>query len=173
MVVTEKIDGTNAAIVITEDGGFACQSRKRLITPKDDNYGFAAWAHERREELTMFLGPGRHFGEWWGKGIQRGYGLDERQFSLFNVKRWEGAEAATWPDGLYVVPVLYRGPFDLTRVNTVKALLNFSGSRAAPGFMKPEGVIIWHEAAGQKFKSVFDEHDNYGGGGKTWQNKAA
>ena len=39
--------------------------------------------------LSMtFLVPGRHFGEWWGSGIQRGYGLDEKTFSLFNAYRW-------------------------------------------------------------------------------------
>lgn len=181
MVITEKLDGTNAAIVITEDGDFACQSRRRLITPKDDNFGFAAWAYERRVELMRYLGPGRHFGEWWGKGIQRGYGLDEKRFSLFNVGRWSdtlvgiladgGTTAATGVEGLHVVPVLYRGPFDLTRVNTAKALLKYGGSRAAPGFMDPEGVIVWHDAARQKFKSTFEDCDDYGGGGKTWQSQ--
>jgi hypothetical protein len=168
MVITEKIDGTNAAIVITEDGEFACQSRKRLITPDSDNYGFAAWAYSRREELTAFLGPGRHFGEWWGKGIQRGYGLDEKRFSLFNVKRW-GASMDPRPilDGLYVVPTLYQGDFDLHMVETMKTTLTVMGSVAAPGFMNPEGVIVWHPASGAKFKTTFDKCDREGG--KTWQ----
>jgi hypothetical protein len=172
MVITEKIDGTNAAVVIGEHGEFACQSRKRLITPKDDNYGFAAWAYERSDELTMFLGPGRHFGEWWGRGIQRGYGLAERRFSLFNVARWDAyvndEETGPWPDGLHVVPTLYRGQFSSLMVAMVKAALGDGGSAAAPGFMDPEGVIIWHEAARQKFKSTFDDFDSRPGG-KTWQ----
>jgi hypothetical protein len=41
------------------------------------------------------------------------------------------------------------------------------GSVAAPGFMDPEGVIVWHPAAGAKFKSTFDQFDREGG--KTWQ----
>jgi len=41
-IVTEKIDGTNSAIVIDEVGDVYAQSRNRLITPGDDNYGFAA-----------------------------------------------------------------------------------------------------------------------------------
>lgn len=171
MVITEKIDGTNAAVIIGESGEFACQSRKRLVTPKDDNFGFAAWAYERSDELTMFLGPGRHFGEWWGRGIQRGYGLDDRLFSLFNVQRWgvhvDDPETGLWPDGLSVVPLLHTGPFSLLGVEVVKNRLRISGSQAAPGFMDPEGVIVWHTAARQKFKSTYDDFDS--DGGKTWR----
>jgi hypothetical protein len=169
MVITEKLDGTNAAIVITEDGDFACQSRKRLITPGDDNHGFAAWAYSQREELTAFLDPGRHFGEWWGKGIQRGYGMDRRVFSLFNSHRW-GPKRPDWesrPDGLDVVPTLFRGEFSTARIEEVKRGLLYFGSEAAPGFMAPEGVIVWHPASGAKFKSTFDKFDREGG--KSWQ----
>jgi hypothetical protein len=75
-VVTEKIDGTNAQVYIPEDGGpMLVGSRNRWITPDNDNYGFARWAYENEAELRK-LGPGRHFGEWWGSGIQRRYGID-------------------------------------------------------------------------------------------------
>jgi hypothetical protein len=169
MVITEKIDGTNAAVVITEDGDFACQSRKRLITPDNDNHGFAAWAYDTRDELIDFLGPGRHFGEWWGKGIQRGYGMDYKVFSLFNSHRW-GPRRDGWelrPDRLEVVPTLYRGEFSTDAIEDKKDDLKVFGSKAAPGFMDPEGVIIWHPASGAKFKSTFDKFDREGG--KTWQ----
>ena len=71
MVVTEKLDGTNAQIYITDDDRFLVGSRKRWIVPEDDNYGFARWAHEHEDELRAGLGYGQHFGEWWGQGIQR------------------------------------------------------------------------------------------------------
>ncbi len=34
--------------------------------------------------------PATYFGEWWGSGVQRGYGLQkgDKRFSLFNVSRW-------------------------------------------------------------------------------------
>lgn len=169
MVITEKIDGTNAAVVITEDADFACQSRKRLITPDNDNMGFAAWAYDTRDELIDFLGPGRHFGEWWGKGIQRGYGMDHKVFSLFNSHRW-GPHRGSWelrPDRLEVVPTLYRGEFSTDTIEDKMDDLKVFGSKAAPGFMDPEGVIIWHPASGAKFKSTFDAFDREGG--KTWQ----
>ena len=45
IVIAEKIDGTNASIVITEDGQFLTGSRTRFITPENDNAGFSRWAH--------------------------------------------------------------------------------------------------------------------------------
>jgi hypothetical protein len=67
VIVTEKIDGTNAQIAIEQDGTtMHVGSRNRWITPEDDNFGFARWAAEHRDEL-LTLGPGRHFGEWWAR----------------------------------------------------------------------------------------------------------
>ena len=151
ITVTEKIDGTNAAILIG-DGFVGAQSRKRLITPNDDNFGFARWVAENAGALTDALGEGRHFGEWWGSGIQRGYGLDkgEKRFSLFNTARYADADLAV--DGLGVVPVLYQGPFDQSEINGCLHMLRTEGSFASPGFMDPEGIIVFHSAAQQMFK---------------------
>ena len=151
ITITEKIDGTNAAVVIAEDGAIAAQSRKRLITPEDDNFGFARWAHENGEALFSLLGPGRHFGEWWGAGIQRRYGLGHKRFSLFNTARYGGVDFSEIP-GLGVVPVLYQGRFGQESIDiSLEQLANF-GSAAAPGFMDPEGIIVFHSAAQQMFK---------------------
>jgi len=79
VVVTEKIDGTNAQVTITEDGRFLTGSRNRWITPDDDNHGFARWAKDHELELREGLGFGTHYGEWWGQGIQRRYGLTGAQ----------------------------------------------------------------------------------------------
>lgn len=81
VTVTEKIDGTNALIAISGDE-FKVGSRSRWITPEDDNYGFARWAYAHKEDL-MALGDGYWFGEWWGSGIQRKYGMLVKVFSLF------------------------------------------------------------------------------------------
>lgn len=158
--ITEKIDGTNASVAITEDGEFFTGSRTRWIAPHDDNYGFSAWAHDNREEL-MKLGPGVHFGEWWGNGIQRNYSMTERRFSLFNVSRW--ADGATRPACCSVVPVLYQGPMEERGVlhgvkNSLKRLAE-EGSVAAPGFMKPEGIVIYHVAANLYFKKTLEKDE--------------
>lgn len=110
IVITEKIDGTNAAITFTPEDGWTLitQSRSRVIISSDDNFGFARWAENNAEALFEVLGFGTHFGEWWGSGIQRGYGLPkgEKRFSLFNVHRWKDVDFSSVP-GLGVVPTMY------------------------------------------------------------------
>jgi hypothetical protein len=163
VVVTEKIDGTNAQIYIndTMTEVFA-GSRSRWITPEDDNFGFARWVADHRDDL-LALGPGSHFGEWWGAGIGRRYDLKEKRLSLFNVHRW--AEVTTRPACCDVVPVLWRGPFDALDVNLLLLKLKSEGSIAAPGFMRPEGIVIFHTAAQWLLKKTIDKDDSPKGAG--------
>lgn len=156
MIITEKLDGTNASITITEDGQFLTASRTRWITPDDDNYGFAKWAQQNKEELLR-LGVGSHFGEWWGQGIQRKYGLPEKRFSLFNVGRWN--DATLRPKCCHVVPILYIGDFDTKDIHITMEQLAESGSAAAEGFMKPEGIVIYHKQTNVLFKKTFENDD--------------
>jgi len=176
VIVTEKIDGTNACVFVGPDGEFLTGSRTRWITPEDDNYGFSRWAHEHKNEL-LTLGPGRHFGEWWGGGCQRGYGLPkgEKRFSLFNVTRWclHGKTPQqiltadsrivqmqdVLPPCVGLVPVLWRGLFDELNIDDVLADLRDSGSRAAPGFMRPEGIVIFHVAGCVGFKKTLERDE--------------
>lgn len=175
VIVTEKIDGTNAQIFIGEDGSVLAGSRTRWITPADDNFGFAAWVEEHREEL-LGLGPGRHFGEWWGKGIQRNYGLQERRFSLFNALRWaaHGEDLREIPSQdpritpkmqerppmcCEVVYTMFRGAFDTIVIDECLAVLRRLGSATVPGFMKPEGVVVFHIAGNVAFKKTLDKDD--------------
>lgn len=188
-IVTEKIDGTNSAVIVealeyegdyTDDAvavvqapndvwyGVYAQSRKRLLRPgkSTDNFGFAAWVKENALELASGLGEGYHYGEWWGSKIQRGYGLDEKRFSLFNVARWHDTHDNTGDFGddpapacCYVVPVLTTG----TTINAVAegaiAMLEAEGSYAAPGYDSPEGVVVYHTAARQTFKVTVEGDD--------------
>jgi len=149
-IFTEKIDGTNACVVITEDGEFGCQSRSRIITPEDDNFGFAKWAYSNKEEL-MKLGPGHHFGEWWGSGIQRTYGLTEKRFSLFNTRRWNSLNPNT-PTCVSVVPIL-----PCKSIEEVKEYLITNGSVAAPGYMNIEGAIMYEPDTDTCFKIIINK----------------
>jgi len=158
-VVTEKLDGTNAQVIITEDGRVIAASRKRLITVGDDNFGFASWVKDNEEEL-LNLGVGRHYGEWWGKGIQRGYSKPDRTFSLFNVNRWWDDEVR--PSCCSVVPILMEAPFDEPGLShKCMKILKEEGSFAAPGYMNPEGIVIYHKQSGNLYKKTF-EHDTDG-----------
>ena len=182
VIVTEKLDGTNAQIYIPEAGDVDHQiladgmpaiyagSRTRWIQPgKNDNMGFAGWVEKNREDLLR-LGPGKHFGEWWGKGIQRGYGVPDKRFSLFNVHRWGDGGVDKRPACCGVVPVLWRGNledlFDFDEREETTPLLRIldnlilEGSVAAPGFMDPEGIVIFHTAQGLLFKKTIKNDES-------------
>ncbi len=186
--VTEKIDGKNSQIAIFEIDAekfpallevaaankpvvvlldkkpmltvIFAGSRTRWLQPEGvgpkgcDESGFAAWVLANRTEL-MKLGPGRHYGEWWGAGIGRRYGLTEKRFSLFNTGRW--GEHNPPPACCSVVPILYRGTPD--GIDAAVSNLRLQGSRAAPGFMKPEGVIVYHADSRQYYKITLDNDD--------------
>jgi hypothetical protein len=154
IIVTEKIDGTNAQVHITEGGELFAGSRSRWITPEADNFGFARWVADNADALRE-LGSGSHFGEWWGAGIQRRYGLAEKRFSLFNVDRWGESR----PSCCGVVPVLYRGDFNTDAIEACLADLRENGSRAAPGFMNPEGVVVFHLAGRVGFKKTLHKDE--------------
>lgn len=178
-VITEKIDGTNAQVfiehkaildlgspykdcVLFEVSEFCvfAGSRNRYLTIEKDNYGFARWVQNNGKELLK-LGPGCHFGEWWGQGIQRNYGLKEKRFSLFNVHKW--ADAIMRPSCCYCVPILYRGAFDTDLINHELKWLMANGSMASPGFMKPEGIIVFHTAANSLFKATCENDEKHKG----------
>jgi hypothetical protein len=184
-IASEKLDGASAAIgvvelergangalpfgwdrqpakmVVTDAGTFLlyCQNRTRIVTPggDTDNYGFAAWAYENAETLALDLGPGLHFGEWWGLGIQRGYGQKAKRLSLFNTSRWAGNEFTT--PNLGVVPVVGYGPMGDDLVNGALDLLRREGSIAAPGFMNPEGIVLFHAATHSMYKVTLSGDD--------------
>lgn len=173
--ITEKVDGSNAQIFITNradlpDGGntddflfwdlptdivVMAGSRKKLLTvsKQGDHMGFAKFVAERAAEFVEALGEGRHFGEWYGNGIQRGYGLSEKRFMLFNP-RWREVKL---PDRVDVAPVLFHGYLDSTDQfqESLEALKN-NGSYIAPGFMNPEGIVMYHGPSKTLFKKTFD-----------------
>ncbi len=209
IVITEKIDGTNAQIYICTEseinnafaGDYQNQeeytkefikkycivrtidamdnykiyymfagSRTRWldISSEGDNYGFAKWVEANAEKLFS-LREGRHYGEWYGKGIQRNYGLDEKRFALFNVHRWcswndepqlisinpktkEKKYQKKAPKCCEVVPVLYRGEFNTEKIEEI--IKSLCESKIVKGFYNPEGIIIYHTASGYLFKKT-------------------
>lgn len=153
VIVTEKLDGSNALIHVSDEGVVRAGSRTRWIAPHNDNYGFARWVDENKAKLVR-LGPGHHYGEWWGHGIQRGYDLKEKRFSLFNVGKW--ADPAARPACCGVVPELWRGLMGDLNIAALCDDLRLRGSIAAPGFKRPEGIVIFHVAGGHLFKVLLE-----------------
>lgn len=184
ITITEKLNGTNSAIhisTVTHDTHWdfpaeaytlvvdgiryvvSAQSRKRLICPgkTTDNYGFAAWVYGNAEALVRLLGTGLHFGEWWGAGIQHGYGLaqGDRRFSLFNTDRYAGLRERVGRVLVEPVPVLYSGPNDTQAVRDMLGHLHDNGSSAVPGWATPEGICVYHSASRLVSKVTLDNQD--------------
>lgn len=160
--------------VVEHDNGnltfmrLTAQSRTRLISVKDDMHGFARWVTDNAAGLAVTLGEGTHYGEWWGYKINRGYGLSkgDRRFSLFNTERWAHLDGSQ-VQGLYVVPVLTAGLlFDTTGfdsgdcIPSAIEMLEVEGSRAAPGYDRPEGIVVFHTAGRVMFKFTLDGDEN-------------
>ncbi len=180
IVITEKIDGTNAAVGIQRvespeigdlnvlayaqvgDNWYAvyAQSRNKLIKLGQDNAGFAGWVSTHAEELVTFLGEGLHFGEWWGSGIQRNYGLTkgEKHFSLFNTHRFADIEAES-SHLLRCAPILYQGPMVEKQITNALEYLVDNGSVAAPGYVNPEGICVYHSSSRLVQKVTLDNND--------------
>lgn len=204
VIVSEKIDGTNAQILVIDQAGAAddsehdalsltderieagssvlfAGSRNRFLAKGTDNFGFHAWVAANAEAIAAILGPGRHFGEWWGAGIQRRYGLDHKRFSLFNVSRWGSAQVPKEQDELCpprdffkepealrggtltAVPVLWSGPFSENDIRDAATSLLDKGSAAAPGFNKPEGIVVFHAPSGHSYKYTPFDGDGHKG----------
>lgn len=172
-VVTEKIDGTNAQIHITKETYLGSQaldlglpeaplataaglhiyagSRNRYLSIGDDNFAFAHWVQQNAEDLAK-LGEGRHYGEWWGPGIgPRKYPIEARRFSLFNTARWNDNNPNR-PACCHVVPVI--GNYTLDTLDDAMVLLRERGSFAVPGFMDPEGIVIYNDRT--LYKKTFE-----------------
>ena len=152
MVITEKIDWTNACIVITDELEVLVQSRNRLIRVGDDNYWFAYWVENNKQELLQ-LWPWYHYGEWWGSWINRWYWKEkwEKIFSLFYYR-------GEWiiPEIVKQVPILYTWNFDTNKIEEVLNELKEKWSVVSPWYMNVEWIVIYHTASKQVYKKTIE-----------------
>jgi len=175
LTIAEKINGTNAAIRIL-DGKVTTQSRKRIITPDDDNFGFARWAYDNAGALTDVLGYGVHFGEWFGEGIQKNpLGIEGKRFAHFSPWKFNDAEKERIENSGLVefVPILFEGQADFMTIPTVLTNLSQFGSQVSGAARyvpesfdgpagdftvanKAEGIIVWQKETQQKYKILLE-----------------
>ena len=89
---TVKVHGTNAGVMLKSNGDQIPQSRNRELSVEDDQYGFATWCLTKKQyfkELYESLNTKEDiviFGEWAGKGIQKGVAVSEAEkfFYIFD-----------------------------------------------------------------------------------------
>jgi len=175
ITITEKIDGSNGLILIEQHPEILDEfhvragGRTRWLsyeTKEADNHGFARWVQENKDTLAADLGVGHHYGEWWGSSINRGYGLlnGDKRFSLFNISRW--FEVPFLTPKLCSVPVIAGNIPWLEAESAIgEALtgLRLRGSFAAPGYMKPEGVVIFEHSSNRLSKVTIEKDAEWKG----------
>ena len=96
---TVKLHGSNAGVSFRKKDGIWAQSRSTIITPEQDNLGFASFMESNKEAFEeLFDTLAEHvkdeetiitiFGEWAGEKIQKGVAINRlpRFFSIFAVK---------------------------------------------------------------------------------------
>jgi hypothetical protein len=160
VTITEKIDGTNACVIVDNGQVVGTQSRNRLLTLEDDNMGFANWVEQNKEPLAT-LGNGYHYGEWAGPGIQKNpHQLDQKTFFLFDPRfhgNFEANPEHPAKEVVSVVPILYTGHYDEIRVLTVLTMLKAGLVGIGEGReTNPEGIIIYFHAFQQHLKRHLD-----------------
>lgn len=109
---TVKTHGTNAAVYVDMDTDeLRCQSRSRLITPDNDNQGFAFFVHKNEEIFRQLcelatVAQGTQaiiYGEWCGRGINKGCAIHEEEekfFLIFGVKQMIDEENRYYEDNI-------------------------------------------------------------------------
>jgi hypothetical protein len=193
VIISEKLDGTCGCVLVQPDGTVQAGSKNRLLTLEQDNFGFCAWVKAHEDELRgLGVGDhrGEYWGH--GINRAYGMSGGDRRFSLFNVSRWnreifesnESAQVARSqemnrhrrvpvdyypqqfvepPNCCEVVPVLHRGLFSTETVAGVAEHLRATGSRAMPGFMNPEGVVVFLVSSGHLYKVTLENDGQHKG----------
>ncbi len=179
--ISEKIDGSNGLIYVhharfddvkkgVDRSYILAGSRSKWLIDDGsktwDNHGFGSWVEENEEDLYS-LDEGYHYGEWYGKGINRGYGLLDKRFMLFNYGRY--AEKLRLADSglLFNMPtkvqvetvfhhnVKFEQLFQI--IAEVRYHLTHDGSKHVQGYIKPEGLIVRSELSGKLWKVIIDK----------------
>jgi len=63
------------------------------------------------------------------------------------------------PECCGLVPVLYRGMFSTPEIMFILEQLREGGSKAVRGFMRPEGIVVFHIAANFGFKKTLEKDE--------------
>lgn len=149
-----KLHGTNAAIHVKDGEMVAFQSRNRLITPGDDNQGFAqAMTNlEKPYDLSAF---DDHiiYGEWAGQGIQSNVAISNIPKTFFPFAVFDKSQGFLHNDHYTINHVIGAGfkanllmPYDLFGRKDMERLEAVVESIDA---VCPVGIAFGHEGHGE------------------------
>lgn len=162
--ISEKIDGSNGLVHIDKDTGHisaGCRTRWLVNDGSKswDNQGFGQWVLDHSSELKA-LGSGYHYGEWYGKSINRNYGLPSQKFMLFHSERYEDIEL---PLCVELETIIHSDimPDDLDMYKTYYSkVMVANGSYHVPDFKQPEGLVIRNQLTNGLMKVIIPEFED-------------
>lgn len=161
VTITEKMDGTNACVIVQDGKVVGVQSRNRMIDRHSDNAGFANWVYDNADEIASLLGEGYHYGEWIGPGIQKNpHKFARKFFMLFNPERYTtDTDESPWLSSslpMGTVRVLYQGPYTPDTIEeTMMKLKSFAETHE----YTPEGVIAYIHETRTMLKCTFENSE--------------
>jgi len=148
------VHNTNAGVCIDKSCNFWAQSRENIITPEKDNAGFAAFAYYNEEIFqkiaTEVVNPFHRrntfdkvvsiFGEWCGKGIQKGVAISElpKMFIIFNIALVDQEGNKTWLTREEMTEVLNVQSIPYLNANHIYSVYQFQTFEIDIDFDKPE-----------------------------------
>jgi hypothetical protein len=145
-----KLHGTNAAIQILSNE-IGIQSREKMITPQNDNAGFATWVDKNKTSWGSIAEPLKEyivFGEWCGPGINKGcaiHSISNKIFAVFAIVKRHMQLNILEP---------YQEDFIVEPSEIAKLLPNIPGVYVLPWYGE-EIVINWLEDS-VKLESIAD-----------------
>ena len=141
IVVQEKIDGSNAHFIVTEDG-FECCGNNFILNEMNHLDGFWYWCRDNVEKVNAKYQGVSIYGEWLTPHHCE-YPVDKYgEFYVFDVMEndqyWmqDRVEQLAIDCDLKYAPVLYHGKFE-----SWKHLMSFVGQTQMSG-TKGEGVVV-------------------------------
>lgn len=158
-----KLHGTNAGVRVDVDTEeVTALSRTAVITPNNDNAGFARWVESQKDawlnRAAQFLerepdDPSHaiiFYGEWCGPGVQKGVAVTQipnKVFAVFAVRNMCG-----------IIDDLYVDPFLIDRYFVPKELKDVY---VIPWFNEAETFVVDWTAPVETLKSVTDRINDH------------
>ncbi|WP_407708507.1 RNA ligase family protein [Bacillus altitudinis] len=175
IIITEKIDCSNASFTLDEKGELQAFSRNVQLDEQNNLNGFYQWVHENinpNDLASEYI----YFGEWLGTPHKVHYPQYEKQFFLFDVwdkefnryvPFWEVGWEATHLQ-LNLVPVFYDGAFI-----SYEHIESFVGKTALGGKIgdvkSGEGIVVKNYKNQGFAKMVCEAFREVHGGAKAYK----
>lgn len=147
IVIQEKLDGSNAAIGVDENGKIVAFSRRRQLTAENNLNGFFEFTQAQNKELLREYLGNRFiiFGEWMVKHSVKYPDDFYKNFYVFDVYDKENNQYVPWYMTLLfakifdfkTVPVFYMGEF-----TTWDDVYSYVGKTAVNAQPCGEGIVI-------------------------------